>query len=519
MMIKKLGLLILVLLLSLFSIAQTQKGYVKTKGRMTDGKLIPGKGLKGTLVKVHGRNTILVDKDDGKFGFPMAGDQFRIDSVRKKGYQLVDLEVYTRYYKYSVNPLYLVMEDPNQILSDQLSAERTIRHNLQKQLQEKENELESLKAENKISEQEYILALDKLYQDQSNSERLIKDMAKRYAELDYDQLDDFYRQVTYSIECGDLVKADSLLASRGDIVEQVESIKQRSKALNDEKQMLKEAEAVHQADIEEAAHRCYSYHETFSSQHLYDTAAYYLELRASLDTTNIQWLDETGMFFIKYLGNKDKSLEYYKKAQSVLLSNGDINNPDLAAIYNNIGSIYLQKGEFESAMQNLEKSLEIYGGLDMENSPKTADSYDNLGGVYLNMKDGEDTALYYFHKALDIRLHVLGENCPDVANSYNNIGTMYYNQFDYDKALEYYNKALSIRLSIFGKDHPDVAQSYYNIGWWYQYHGKGKDQKALEYYNKALKIWQYTLGKEHKNTQKAEKRIAEVKKKIKDHKR
>jgi hypothetical protein len=75
--------------------------------------------------------------------------------------------------------------------------------------------------------------LQKLYQDQENNEQLIKDMAKRYSELDYDQLDEFYRKVSYYIENGELMKADSLLKTRGDITAQVADIKQRGQTIAD----------------------------------------------------------------------------------------------------------------------------------------------------------------------------------------------------------------------------------------------------------------------------------------------
>ena len=51
----------------------------------------------------------------------------------------------------------------------------------------------------------------KLYEEQESNEQLISEMAKRYSELNYDQLDEFYRQVSSFIEDGELVKADSML--------------------------------------------------------------------------------------------------------------------------------------------------------------------------------------------------------------------------------------------------------------------------------------------------------------------
>ena len=70
---------ILALLFAVIAVsAQTQYGYVKTKGRMdANGKLIPGQGLKGATVQVQGRTPILVNTDDGRFSFPTVHNQFR----------------------------------------------------------------------------------------------------------------------------------------------------------------------------------------------------------------------------------------------------------------------------------------------------------------------------------------------------------------------------------------------------------------------------------------------------------
>ena len=134
---------------------QTQQGYVKTKGRLDDkGNLIPGHGLKGATVSIKGRTTVLVNTDDGAFSFPVPEAQFRLDSVRKKGYQLVDMDACPRTYKHSSNPIYLVMETPEQQLQDELVAERKIRRTLTDQLPQGEVELEALKEQMKITDEE-----------------------------------------------------------------------------------------------------------------------------------------------------------------------------------------------------------------------------------------------------------------------------------------------------------------------------------------------------------------------------
>lgn len=276
-----------IMLVNISAYAQTQQGYVKTKGRMVNGKLVPGQGLKGATVSIKGRTTILVNADDGSFSFPITDQHFQLDSVKKKGYQLVDMEACPKTYQRSSNPIYIVMETPEQLMEDEINAERKIRRNLQKQLQEKEDQLEALHEAERLTEEEYQAALQSLYLEQENNERIIGEMARRYAELDYDQLDEFYRQVSYCIENGELTKADSLLRTRGNITKQVNEILQRGQALSERKEVLQKAKTVQDLDVDEAIRYCLRMAEYFRSQNESDSAAYYLDLHRQLTNDTI----------------------------------------------------------------------------------------------------------------------------------------------------------------------------------------------------------------------------------------
>lgn len=542
-------------LLTAFASAQTQQGYVKTKGRMVNGQLVPGQGLKGAVVSLHGNNAVLVNSDDGEFSFPVTTAQFRLDSVKKKGYQLVDMDVCPRNYTYSGNPLYIVMETPDQQLQDKLSAERKIRRNLQKQLQEKEDEIEELKASQKISDDEYRQALQKLYADQESNEQLISDMAKRYSELDYDQLDEFYRQVSFFIENGDLVKADSLLNTRGDLNQQVEEQLQRGQAIQAKEQQIEQAKSVHAADNEELAKRCYSYFETFAAQHLNDTAAYYLELRTRLDTTNVDWLYEAGLFLEGYVGDYDKTLQYYRmglrqsmqqfgennaktalfyaaigvvsyyiidletgkeyleKSLEIRQSLYGENHPDVAESYANIGSIYSITGQYDKALECHRKSLAINLACHGENHADVAFSYHNIGFTYARSGNYEK-ALGYYLKALEIAISTLGDNHPTEAGFCQNIGLAYAHLKDYEKALQYMEQANSILISTVGEKHPNLAYVYQNIG--YVYFLKGDFDKAREYFDKDMEIVETTFGPDHPRTLEAKGTVAAFKEMMKE---
>ena len=530
---KKLLIFCTALLLSVLSTAQTQQGFVKTKGRMVNGQLVPGQGLKGAMVSVQGRTAILVNADDGAFSFPVAEPQFRLDSVKKKGYQLVDMDACPKTYKRSGNPLYIVMETPEKQMEDKLNAERKIRRNLQKQLQAKEDEIEALKEENRISLEEYHKALQEIYAEQESNEQLISDMAKRYSELDYDQLDEFYRQVSYCIENGELTKADSLLRSRGDINAQVNSIKQRGQALKEEKEKLQQAEAVQQADIEEAAKRCYGFYETFYLQHLNDSAAHYLLLRAQLDTTNVDYQNEAAKFLVEFLSEFDKATPYYQTAMrqaklqygekcewvaTILYNTGMVhyyrselpealkdfnqakdiysellgaNHPEVATMINAIGLIHNSLGEYQTALDYFLQCAEMRKAALGEDHFDVAATYNNIGHIYANLRDFSK-AMEYQNKSMGIKKKILNENDPSIAISHSNIGSIFYYLRDFDSAAYHLNKALEINIIALGESHPNTASSYGNAAMMYTIN---KDyDKALEYHMKALTIMQKILG-------------------------
>ena len=474
--------------------AQTQEGVVKTRGRMINGQHVPGKGLPGAVVSIKGRGDVGVKNSDGSFSFPVTDKQFQIVSVTKKEYQLVDADAAPKTYTHSGNKLYFIMETPEQIMQDKLDSERRIRRTLQRQLQEREDEIETLKAENRISQQEYQQALQKLYANQENNERLISDMAERYSTLDYDQMDEFYRQVNQFIENGELAKADSLLKSRGDVNSQVEAHLREGKTIQEKEKELEQAKAVHKHDLEELALRCYSHHEKFLMEHRNDSAAYYLELRAKLDTTNVEWQNDAARFIKEYQARYDDALEYLKRALRHSIIQYDEFNDWTATLYNNIGLVYDSQGIYEKALVYHNRALEICEKVLGAEHPNVALSYNNIGVVYGSQGDYEK-ALEYHNRALAISEKVFGTEHPDVAQSYNNIGLIYYSQGDYEKALEYFKKTLAIYEKVFGTEHPNVATSYNNIG--SIYNSQGDYEKALEYHNRALAIREKVFGTEH----------------------
>jgi len=219
----------------------------------------------------------------------------------------------------------------------------------------------------------------------------------------------------------------------------------------------------------------------------------YLEFQNKILEHNESIFQQAEMYFESH--NYQRAIEYY----SIYIQQNERNEKDknLAASYNNIGSIYSQQGEYKKALEYNFKALEIFKSIYGDNHPVTATSYSNLGDV--SHKQGEyKKALEYHFKSLEIRKSVNGDNHPQTAAIYNNIGGVYSQQGEYKKALEYYFKSLEIRKSVNGDNHPEIASCYNNIG--VVYRSQEEYEKTLEYYFKALEILKSIYGDNHPNT-------------------
>ena len=147
--------------------AQVQHGYVKTRGRMAaGGAVIAGQRLNGATIYIKGKGKVVSHnngKANGTFSFNMPGKTFCLTNVQKNGYQLCDRDLIGNPFQHSANDLIVVMDTPENALQDKLTSEKKIRRTLQRQLQEKEDELEALKEQQKISLEEYRKQLQELY--------------------------------------------------------------------------------------------------------------------------------------------------------------------------------------------------------------------------------------------------------------------------------------------------------------------------------------------------------------------
>ena len=483
--------------------AQTQQGYVKTLGK----PLKKGEALSGVTVRVKGEHNAVVSQKDGKFSLPMhgkkSGEPYSLQQVHKNGYELNDQSIIGRKFAFSTTvPLTVVMVSTEDLQADKLRIENNAYRAAERNYQAKVAELEKKLKKNIISAEQYQTEIQDLVDKFEKYQSLIESMAEHYAHTDYDNLNDKEAEVNILIEEGELEKADSLIHTMFDPMDVLkrnkESLARLDQTIFEAQDVINQANADMAAVLKQQkkdAEYLYQLYTIALAQFDNDKAAHYIQIRAELDTTNVQWQNEAGLFIEKYLADYPLALKYLHRVLEYAQTHpADDTDELIATEYNNIGSVHNRKGEFDKALEYHLKALEIYEKSLGTEHAKTATSLNNIGSVYSNMGD-DSTALVYHFKAQKIYEQVCGPEDPHIASSYINIGSVYSRMGDYLTALGYNLKALDIYEKVYGTMHPETATTYSNIGSLYYTHGNYT--KALEYQSKALNVWEKVLGKGH----------------------
>jgi len=527
---------------SIFS--QTQQGYVKTLGR-PDKK---GVALSGVSVRAKGEHNAVLSKEDGTFSLVLNGkkngEAYSLQQVQKSGYELNETGVIGRQYAFSDKvPLTIVMVSSAQLQADKRRIESNAYKVAEKNYHAMLLLLEKEKEAGVITIESYRKDLHDLQERFEKYQSLIDDLADHFAHTDYDGLDEKEREINICIENGELERADSLIHL---LFDATDVFKRNQDALSKIDQQLAQANNIisrANADMvavlkqqEKDAEYLYQLFTIALSRFDNEKAAFYIETRAALDTTNVEWQNQAGKFFHEYRGDTTKelyynerglrhsirqygeqsewsaifchnigvtsaqsgdyakALDYISKAVTTIETVLGKEHPSLIAPCNSMGMAFLSQGDYSKAMDYYQKALIISEkeyGLD---DPWVASCNIHMGGAY-DFCGEYDKAIECYLKSLHIFEKEYGPDCKEVTNVYNGIGEVYYAQMNYPKAVEYYSKALAIQEKIYGMVHPDVATTLNNIG--IIYDSTGDYEKALEYYNRALSIREIMLEERH----------------------
>ena len=389
-------------------LADMQTGYVRTirrpgkKARYIDNVQISVKGITGSFRS----------RDNGKFQLELrplnlkVGKPFSLSAVFKPGYALYDNNLQRVFSPET--PIEIILKDLSKEAKDQERFARNMFKGSEARYKKKIASLDKQLKEGEITEDKYRRQLQEYQALFDKYQSRIDVIAKRYAGLDYENIDPLTEAINVALSNGDFQLADSLLNSSGSIDAQARKIIDARSAIDEKIQfgtrIVEEGEKekeTNRKDAERMAELSYAKCVSFLNEFQTDSAAYYLELRAELMPEDAAVQNEAGTFIADYLADYGKALDYYNRALAISREQHGEEHPDVVKSYNNIGSVYDTRGE-------------------------------------------SDRALEYYGKALKISQKINGEWHRDVAAILNNMGLTYSSLGDYPRALEYYEKSLMI---------------------------------------------------------------------------
>lgn len=190
----------------------------------------------------------------------------------------------------------------------------------------------------------------------------------------------------------------------------------------------------------------------------------------------------------KALNNYERSLEIYKNIY------GENDHINLAYALTSIGNSLIHQSKYSDALENFQKSLEIFkaNGSDIQRSPLFKYSQMNaiigIGRVYYML--GQYTeAISYYEESLQIKKFQRTGDDDAMGSLFNDLGLVLCKQGKRKEALENFEKSLTIYRKVFGtEDHISVAATLGNMGLLLR--DQGRYHEALEKHQHSLKIYE-----------------------------
>ncbi len=137
------------------------------------------------------------------------------------------------------------------------------------------------------------------------------------------------------------------------------------------------------------------------------------------------------------LGNYSKALDVYLKANNIVEA-FKLKDLKFSALLN-ITNIYAYKKQWDISIMKLNDLLKSTNS----NQAQTAIIYNNLGTAYEEKKEYQKSLDYYL-KALEIDKKSQTQGSTNVGRDYHNLGSVHYSLANYNLAIEYLEKSLDI---------------------------------------------------------------------------
>jgi serine/threonine protein kinase/tetratricopeptide (TPR) repeat protein len=160
-------------------------------------------------------------------------------------------------------------------------------------------------------------------------------------------------------------------------------------------------------------------------------------------------------------GQPEQALSFYEKCLQLYESDRHAacptNKIGVSRIYNNVGVIYFERGDFENALRYFEKTAQAADTIDGENDCAHANT--NIG-IIMNMQGRYQDSLQYYNNALAI--YEKRHDEQSVARVYHNLGLTYTDLGNFAQAIDYLTRSMNLAETV--EDRQLWALATLNLG-------------------------------------------------------
>lgn len=475
--------------------AITQEGIVRTIARK--GKA--GQPIEGAVIRLQGSHNKVASRANGDFSLLLYdlhnGEAYSIASVVKSGYEPAEQELIGKRLPCSDQvPLEILLVSRLQLMQEREAIETKARENVEIYYQARMDSLEQLLAAKRISETEMAKQKQRLESQYENFEPLLQAMSDVLARTDYQRMDSLTVLMQQAIENGNPEEAERLLREKGSVEQRVAVLREWGKNIQALQQDVNKNQAEYSKQKRQLEEDCYRMYAACLTRFQNDSANFYIQKRAALDTLNVDYQLQAGKFVMSVMNDLPLAMMYFERAYRICeVQYGEMSG-QMATVCNEIGCVYIKQSNIDVAFKWLQRSLTIREKIRGKNSLAVAETLSRIGELYRAKKDLK-SAMQNHQRALKIREKLLGEESLPVSESKNNIASIYYQQKQFKQAEKLFLEVQAVYASNPKTPQGVIAGNYNNIG--AVNFQQGNYAEAAEYFDKALAIYRKILGESH----------------------
>jgi len=207
-------------------------------------------------------------------------------------------------------------------------------------------------------------------------------------------------------------------------------------------------------------------------------------------------LNNLGLVYLT-TNETDAAESFLLRALAISEKNFDTDHSDIARDLNNLAGLYYETNRIKEAEKLFKRALEIDEKIYGLDHYRVATRLNNLAGIYQNTHRLEQ-AEPLFLRALAIDEKVFGPNHPNVAIDLSNLAVLYKDTNRLDQAEPLMQRALVIDEKALGPVHSKVARNLNNLAGLYQ--ATKRLELAEPLFVRAVGIFTASLGTEHPDT-------------------